>query len=336
MPAPGSSSNPTEVRQRYRARIAPVATPLLLAHQAITRRAFASLGVIAAALAVSAALVFVADWPDVWWRDPISLGRAALVAVIIGLAVHRVRRESGPLTADARSVEDGIRRELLPLTFRMLRDDARYTPTGAIDRGWIRRSALIAHVSAYESAHLVRWTFGGAERQMAEVDTLRSTRTSDGPDSDEVIFKGLVAIAALAGDTGGQVRLWSEDLIHPPPESVSGLPRVDTARLGAPRDGLPPTHALDSAFVVEATAPHVAARVVNTAVVARLNAAHAAGLRVRVSYAYRELFVAVDLDRRWFDGLAMRFDEDHVAAMGDVLDLVDGLASAVGSDAPRG
>lgn len=319
-----------ELRQLYAARIAPLTEAQLVPHRDRSRALVWSLGLMAAATALAAGLLFLFPWPVAWWGDPRSLIRVGIVCVALGWVYLQFQRRVVPVALGAPAIDALIARDILPRTFAALRPGASYTPDGAIDRGWIRRSALLQATTSYEAAHLVRWSVEGRRRELADVDAERSSRSAHRDHSSTtVVFKGLVATAALARDVGGQVRVWSDDLIHPSPDAVSGLPPVDPTRLGAIRAGLPPQEALTAPFHVDARDVAVAEDVMNARVVALLNDAHAAGHRLRLTVAHRELIVAVDLGRRWFRGLSVSFDEDHVVRMGEVLDLVDALAAAV-------
>lgn len=309
--------------------MAPVAEPLLGEHRRHGRTLVAGLLGVAGAVAVSGGLLYAFAWPAVWWTDPAALTRIALAFIVLALAWRRFDSRGAPMAARSAGIEDQLTRHVLPAAFAALRPGAVHTPSGAIDRGWIRRSALVDGVRDYRCDHLVTWQAGGHRRQIAQVEATRETTNRDGDTTRHVVFKGLVAIADLPVAIPGHVRVWAADLHHERPGEVSGLPAVDRRALGEARPGLPPTVLLDEVYEVGASAPDVARRVITADVVELLHAAHAAGHRVRVAVAHREVVVAFDLRRQWFRAIASGFGEERFVAMGEMLDVVDAMAATV-------
>lgn len=266
-------------------------------------------------------------WPDEWWRDR-GTWQVVGVALVLVLGTRRVTHwlDGGRSTRFHRSTET-LERDVLPRVFASLRPRASYKKDAAIDRGWVRRSALVGGANDYTCRHLVRWTVDGIRVQMARVDA-SEVYQAHGDTRRAFVVRGVVAIAALPSQLPGHVRVARRDSDQPALDPLPAHTAV-TPAMAARVPGATPSAWLHDDYEATADRPAAAALVLTPVVIETLNHLHAEGRPVRVAVAHGEVFVVLERWAPWFGELAGRLDADRYVEMGEFMDAVDTIAKDV-------
>jgi hypothetical protein len=269
------------------------------------------------------------DWPDAWWRDTSTWQVLGLAAVLV-LGTRWVTRwlDGGRSARFHRSTES-FERDVLPRVFASLRPRASYKKGAALDRGWVRRSALVGGANEYTCKHLVRWTVDGIRVQMARVDAFEVYQ-AHGDTRRTVVVRGVVAIAALPAQLPGHVRVARRDSDQPAWDPLPGHMTV-TPAVGTRGPGAAPSAWLDEDFEATTDRPAAAALVLTPVVIETLNQRHAEGRPVRMAVAHGELFVVLERWAPWFGELAGRLDAERYVEMGEFMNDVEIIARDVSS-----
>ncbi|WP_239491170.1 hypothetical protein [Luteitalea sp. TBR-22] len=274
------------------------------------------------------ALLVRHPWPDTWWGDPASwqvVGLAVLLVLGVRRAAHWL---DGGRAARFKASADTFERDVLPRVFATLRPRASYKKGAAVDRGWIRRSALVPGANEYGCRHLVKWSTGGIRVQMARVDAAEVTTQRDGDTTRISVVRGVVAIATMPVQVPGHVRVGRRDTDQLGLEPLPGHKDVTPAMLSRVPGSAPPAWLHDD-YVATTDSAAVAALVLTPDVIGVLNALREQGRSVRLAVAHGEVFLVLERWAAWFGDLAGRLDEDRYVEMGEFMDAVDTIALAV-------
>lgn len=269
----------------------------------------------AAGVAVAALVVTLAAgirWPPAWWSNPMSLLRLAVIAagtVWIARTFLFARPDEGDA---ALARQDDQLERIARRLFGQLRTGATYEPREPLERDWLKAAGFSTDGTVSHSAHRLRWRTGEVEIEAGEVDV--EMRTAD--EAGGTSLRGWVAVGTMPKGWKARVRVRPRADALPASVPDDRMPEVDVAGLG-------------EAYVVTASDPGAAHRLLGTELVARLRAEAAAGRRVHLAVAWRDVVAIVEHEGSWFHRLHHRLDEAHVVLIGETLDLVDDVIMSV-------
>jgi hypothetical protein len=257
---------------------------------------------------------------------PLLIVRGAAAAAVLAACVWISAKLAGAPAGQRMAAELQLRRHLLPRWIRELRPGAKYKPDAALDREWMRRSALLSGADVYQCRHLVSWTSGERRRQFAQVNARGRARTV-APVSDELVdmLHGLVAIADTGAVVPGHVIVASTEGRLARHLASTGIPQCDEAALAVLGPWRPAP-----AYQVHASSAEALRQALSPDVVALLNLLLPTWT-LDVAAAQGELFVAIEQASPWFTRAGGRLQAADFVELGEVMDVVDALAAGVGA-----